>query len=434
MLQQGTCLLTFSYTGSVSVASLYYSVIASGTTFSHPTGVAVDGSANVYLADSLTDPFTSTSTTGSSKIWKISSPALSTSVPVQLGASANPAFSNYVTSVAYQQSGSSKVLYVGDAGNNMIRVIDLVGGSVSTLTIGATMMSLDLTTTSPAPSASTVSYWPAGALTDTNAGTLTYIDMTSSGSLYGGCMSTNSFNGKCYSVVFSEYNVDIKLLYVEFQVWTAVSASSSSYSYSYTGYSYIFVLDPSTKTLVRTIKITGTGTPGTQLVQPPAQLLAVLKTSSGNVLFTTTGAYSDTPDSAGNAVLLTSKFTNYKALMATAPVILSTAKVFPSSGSVRYLLLEIQQGSSISMVGYDSTTDSYYSDAQVLVPTSYMIAYTWGECSGNVTRSLVEITFSNDYSNTCALPSTGIYYQVSGHHSFTPPLHFSHFSPFLVPK
>jgi hypothetical protein len=40
-----------------------------------------------------------------------------------------------------------------------------------------------------------------------------------------------------------------------------------------------------------------------------------------------------------------------------------------------------------------------------------MLAYTWGVCDSQVTRSLVELTFSNDYSNQCPLPSTGLYYQ-----------------------
>jgi len=40
-----------------------------------------------------------------------------------------------------------------------------------------------------------------------------------------------------------------------------------------------------------------------------------------------------------------------------------------------------------------------------------MLAYTWGVCDGQVTRGLVEITFSNDYSNACPLPNTGLYYQ-----------------------
>jgi len=40
-----------------------------------------------------------------------------------------------------------------------------------------------------------------------------------------------------------------------------------------------------------------------------------------------------------------------------------------------------------------------------------MLAYTWGICDGNITRSLVEITFNNDYSNICKSPSTGMYYQ-----------------------
>ena len=40
-----------------------------------------------------------------------------------------------------------------------------------------------------------------------------------------------------------------------------------------------------------------------------------------------------------------------------------------------------------------------------------MLAYTWGVCNQKPTRSLVELTFSNDYSNECQLPLNGIYYQ-----------------------
>jgi hypothetical protein len=92
--------------------------------------------------------------------------------------------------------------------------------------------------------------------------------------------------------------------------------------------------------------------------------------------------------------------------------ILEASKIPGTSGSPpRYLLLLLEQTGGVhTMATYDTFTDTYFSNTAAAA-THYMLAYTWGVCDGQMTRGLVEITFSNDYSNQCQLPKTGLYYQ-----------------------
>lgn len=126
----------------------------------------------------------------------------------------------------------------------MIRVVTLSTNAVTTLTLNRhKMIQWDLTAN---PTASTIVNWPSAALTDTNAGTIGFID-----GVYK-CYSPSNYNGNCYTLAYSEYNDDTGKIYAEFQKFTPHSSGSfssgSGYFYSYSYYSWIFIFNPATQT------------------------------------------------------------------------------------------------------------------------------------------------------------------------------------------
>ena len=141
-------------------------------------------------------------------------------------------------------------------------------------------------------------------------------------------------------------------------------------------------------------------------------LLAAIKTSllvDATVLFTTRGALS----SAVSNFYPLAIFPTFTAFV-VGKTIQDLSKIPPTSpgSSTRYFLISYALSDDYQAVIYDTFTDTVVSSNKANgAPTHYMLAYTWGACSGNVTRNVVELTFSNDYSNECQLPSTGLYYQ-----------------------
>lgn len=101
--------------------------------------------------------------------------------------------------------------------------------------------------------------------------------------------------------------------------------------------------------------------------------MAVLKTSKGTILFTMGGAYTSTPDSSGNAVLASSGFTNFNALVKTFSSVVSAAKIPSTTGYARYLLFNVMVKAQSYMYTYDATTDTYFGDILGILPTTYMI-------------------------------------------------------------
>jgi hypothetical protein len=231
----------------------------------------------------------------------------------------------------------------------------------------------------------------------TNNYNITVVD-----SAAGGCMNLQSGrDGKCFLLAHSEFNTKSVRLYLEFQIFQ---------NSQYRGYNIFSILEvpPARAAIPNLWYIAGSSVPS-------RQLWAVFNTSThGAVLFTSQGALSDYPDSHGNVVPLTD-FKNFKGLVtATGTVIRDASKIPGVNGSpTRFLLLLLQQtGGVYSMKIYDTFTDTVVtSNNAATAATHYMLAYTWGVCDGAVTRGLVEITFSNDYSNQCQFPSTGLYYQ-----------------------
>jgi hypothetical protein len=130
-------------------------------------------------------------------------------------------------------------------------------------------------------------------------------------------------------------------------------------------------------------------------------------TATGTVTVTFYKAGTGKDDQIGMEVVA---LTGYNSLVQAEGTTVIDGSIIPGA-SPRFLLLKLNQKGLVSAFTYDTQTDTYFSNTAAAAPTHYMIAYTYGICSGETTRSLVELTFSNDYSNQCQLPSTGLYYQ-----------------------
>ena len=142
---------------------------------------------------------------------------------------------------------------------------------------------------------------------------------------------------------------------------------------------------------------------------PSRQLFGVFQTPIyGDLAYTSQWAYSETLDQNGYLY----QIQHYTDLIAASGTgVVDVYKIHPVPGSpAQYLQLLLNQKGFYRMVTYDTFTDTYFSNAAAAASTNVMLAYTWGICNDNVTRSLVEITFSNDYSNVCK-EGGGLYYQ-----------------------
>jgi len=345
-----------------------------------PYGVSIDGNGNVYVADSYLS------------LVRVIDPV--TDVVTSIGTSAKPAMSKVLGLWVDSKSSTGDVL-VADAGNNLIRKIksDASGEKVTRVIGRPNIFSWDLRNSNP----TSLTVWPDAAL----AGTLHDVDLVDSTA--GGCQNVDSSysQGFCFLLTYSEFNQELNYLVLEFQLF-----STLPYLFS------IFVtLDVSTKTSKSFLyKILG--------VTPSRQLWASFQTTTnGLVLFTSKGAAQITPASSvsqadpSNIVYLSahSKYTDL--VTATGTSVVSCSKI--PGNPPRYLQLLLNQKDLYTMITYDTATDTYFSTPanSVAASTHYMLAYTWGVCDQKPTRSLVELTFSNDYSNECQLPLNGIYYQ-----------------------
>jgi hypothetical protein len=211
----------------------------------------------------------------------------------------------------------------------------------------------------------------------------------------GGCQNVQvGPDGFCFLVAHAEYNAETGRLYIDFQ-------AHRNNVYHKDG--YIVVLDASSHKAISRIFY------DVENVVATRQLWAVFDTpTEGTVMFTSKGAAAAT----SNDGYIDKEDLEVFNSMASESTIIDASKI-PGSPP-RYLMLLLKaKGGTYKMVTYDAFTDTVVSsnDNTAAATTHYMLAYTWGVCNGNVTRSLVELSFSNDYSNECQLPSTGLYYQ-----------------------
>lgn len=390
---------------------VYYG-LRTGAAFDGPAGVAVDAAGNVYVADSGNNlvrkiaasdgAVTSLGTSASPPFIGPVGVAVDTSgtvvyvadtnnnlvrkiiidlveVSTTLGISASPAFRGPY-GVAVDGDGN---LFVGDSGNNLVRRIDAQTQAVTRLGQLSQARVFSWDTRSPSPLSYTL--WPDAALSSNSAvnSGITVVD-----SAAGGCQSlAGDASGWCYLLTHAEYNAEAGRIYLEFQQYQLGI---------FAGGNYLSILDPSPARL----PIPNMYTYSSYAVR---NLWAVFNTpANGTVLFTSQGgAYSDR-DVLGVSVMLPGL--RYNALVTAAGTsILGASKIPAVAGSQpQFLVLLLLTNGFRSMVTYDAFTDTVVvSNAAAAAATNYMLAYTWGICDSNVTRSLVEITFSNDFSNVC---------------------------------
>ena len=98
--------------------------------FNQPSGVAVDGSGNLYVADgnNFTIRKITPATAGGATVWTVTTLAGRASAPGTNNGTGTAAQFNYLGGLALDGSGN---LYVADSGNNAIRMIT-AGGAVTT--------------------------------------------------------------------------------------------------------------------------------------------------------------------------------------------------------------------------------------------------------------------------------------------------------------
>ena len=349
--------------------------------FITPCGVAVDGAGNVYVTDSE-----------SSLVRRIDAV---TDAVTSMGTSADPSF---ITPGGVAVDGAGNV-YVADTLNSLVRRIDVATHAVTRFLGAPRVFQWDMRY----PPAS-YTLWPDTALDDPSLAYLT-IDVVDSAA--GGCqhIKRNSL-GNCYLLAHADYNAETARMYLEFREYDRKAR--------YTRATYLVTLDPSAAHVPSPIILLLTGP------TPSRQLWGVFKMPlNGTVLYTSLGAVSPEPNSFGMSVILSHTGSRYTSLVnAPGTSIVDASKIpgLPRGGvrltAPRFLLLQLNEKGFHSMNTYDTFTDTLVSsNAAVAATTNYMLAYTWGLCAGNVTRSLVEIHFNNVYSNVCKQPHSGLYYQ-----------------------
>lgn len=368
--------------------------------FNSPRGIALDKTgAYLYVADK-----------GNNLVRKVT---LATGLVTNLGTQALPAFSSpYDVAVDAFDN-----VYVADFGNSLVRKID---ASTGELTTRVGRLTPPLVFSYDTKAGGSYSEWPNTAFQGGDLTNLQPIDTPS-----GGCQNVESFKLApgtsppeylCFLQVHAEHSDESGgggYIYIEFAQFQYVLPRISQ------TYSRVLILDPVAKAAV-----------GRQVWLPPPpttstsrQLWAVMKPSDFNggvpVLYTSSGAYSSvrpTDRALSDTVIIP----QYNALVTAAGTLIISASKIPTTGPSRYFLMYLLRKGVYTMVTYDSYNDVHFSNAAAAATTNYMLSYTYGFCDGAVTRSLVEVTFSNTYNNQCKLPSRGLYYQSENRHYTIP--------------
>ena len=362
--------------GNVFVIDLDYSLVrridamtqavtslgtSASPTFNWPRDMAVDTAGNVYVAD-----------TGNNMIRRIDA---MTQAVTSLGTSASPAFDK-PSGVAVDAVGDVIVIETG----SLVRVrrIDAETQTVSRFVGIARVMSKDMLN----PDASGYTRLPNNVLGYEREPSI-IVD-----SAAGGCQNVFS---TCYLLGHAEYNAEADRIYVELQPFYKgeyggyIIVNSFGVSDYSPKWNYCYFANPT----------------GKFSAPQGRQLLGVFKTPVNGILyFTSGGVYrEDDIDSSG---LTEARYTDLVTATNTmSATVVDASKVPAVAGSPpRYLMLLLLHKGSYRMYTYDTFKDSYISNAAAAT-THYMLGFTWGICSGTVTRSLVELTFSNDYTNEC---------------------------------
>lgn len=299
--------------------------------------------------------------------------------------------SNYVNCLAVDSMKGSIYYTPGiNANGDVYKIVNGVAFRIN-LFKPPRLFSYDMTN----PNTSTYTLWPSDVLNIFDGGNVSVIDTVGRD-----CVNVLSSNSDCYIIQHAEINLEVNNIFLQLAVY---SNTGSVY-----GDGYILGLDLNTHSIPKGIYYSPTKS-GLVYDQP---LLAVYSTpSNGTILYTSMGAIPFPILQNCKTIVGTCYYENIYFAKVTAPgtSVIDASKI-PGSPP-RYLLLLLNENSFYSMYTYDTFTDTFISsNTAAAATTHYMLAYTWGECNSNITKSLVEITFSNDYTNECDVGS-GLYYQ-----------------------
>lgn len=374
--------------------------------FSLPRGVSIDSIGQyLYVADS-----------DNSLVRRVD---LLSGIVTNIGESANPAF---VGPHGLSVDRSGKYLYVADTDNNLIRRVDLISGIV----------------TNVGTSASPTFNKPQGVTVD-NSGQYLYVADTDNSLIWRinlvettsnvlllsppHAFSVHLDNGVftefpiqsfvklpgevnavtssgcqgiaedkiCLSLIYSEYNAENSTLWFDYVMYA-------------TGYHFFQAHSAASTSQPPPPIVLSSSSPGRALL---ATLYSPLANSM--VLFTTGGALSSTVSTAFPPLDM---FPTFNTLVGER-LVQDASKIPPSPADspTRYLLLSTSLGDDLQTVIYDAFTDSIISSNNANgAPTHYMLSYSYGLCGSQVTRDLVESSYSSDFSNICS-EGDGLYYQ-----------------------
>ena len=347
--------------------------------FKDPYGVAVDAPGNLFIADK-----------GNNLVRRIDA---TTQAVTSLGTSASPAFF-LPRGVAVDTKGN---VFVTDSGNEVVRRIDAATQAVDRFVGAPRVLSWDMQS-NPDPSSFTL--WPETALSTT---TINNPDITVVDTAAGGCQNViPDAEGYCFLLSHAEASPADGRLFLQFH---AIKDDA------YTNLATIYILDTAQPSEYATSLSIDTSDGGPD---SSALLWGVFNTpTNGTVLLTSKGCATDTPDNEGGIQRIYNS--RFESLVTAAGTSIVDASAIPSKSPgepARYLLLTLREKGLNTMYTYDAFTDTIASsNAAAAATTHAMLAFTWGVCDGSVTRGLVELSFSNAYSNECPLPQTGLYYQ-----------------------
>lgn len=362
--------------------------------FNEPRGIAVDSAGkNVYVAD-----------TGNNLVRKID---LASGIVTNLGESATPTF-NGPLGVAVDYDGN---VYVADTGNNLVRMIDRSTGEMAGM-VGRLRQPMVVSYDTKGASgwnpaapighlfSSDVVSWVSGNTLAKPRGQLIAIAPIDSSE--GRCRSLESFlkigtDSWCFYIVHSEHNSQSGRIYVELlqhkYVFPRINAHSTR----------ILILNPAATEADTHFELTAPAT-------GKRQLWGVFNTANGVILYTSRGTFIAPPDTSADFKAVPYLCAQYNALVTAAGTTVLDGSSLPG-GIPRYLMLMLNEKSAMKVITYDTATDTYFFNSAAAATTHYMIAFTYGVCDNVLSKNLVELTFSNDYSNQCQLPRRGIYYQ-----------------------